>query len=110
MLSESRDLAHQTGLVRGPLLSCRSMSPRSVLSPQSFGILIALRLVEHDAGWATINEEARRLVYRETGEKISPVGCRAAVEGVVSFGECFSSRDVHSLRRCGADELSTGAG
>ena len=110
MLSESRGVAHQTGLVRGRLLSCRSMSPRSALSPQSFGILIASRLVRNDASYATTNEEVRRLVHRGTCVRIPVAGCRAAVERVVSFGECFSSRDVHSLRRCGADELSTGAG
>ena len=89
MLSKSRGVAHQTGLANGPLLGWRRVSPRSVLSPQSFGTLIASRLPENDARLATIVVGCIGLVYGRTGERMTVAGGRAAVEGAVSFGECF---------------------
>jgi hypothetical protein len=89
MLSESRGVAHQTGLANGPLLDWRWLSPRSVLSPQSFGTLIASRLPDNDARPATNVVGCVGLVYWRTGERMTVAGGRAAVERAVSFGEWF---------------------
>jgi hypothetical protein len=86
MLSESHGEAHQTGRASGPLLSCRRVSPRSALLPQSLGILIASRLAGNDARSATIVVGATGCVGRLENDGR---GLPSRGRGLGRIGGCF---------------------